>query len=81
MLRGVASDTHPDAERVQIELLRRATFTQRFQLALSLSDTAIHLARQAIRQAHPDFDDEAVGPEFVALHYGEALLMPASRAS
>jgi len=73
MLRTVPSDTHPEAERVQIELLRSASITQRFALARSLSETAIRLSRQAIREAHPDFDDDEVGLEFIALHYGRAL--------
>lgn len=60
-------------EEVQIELLRKAGARRRLRLALSLSDTTIHLSRRAIQRAHPELDDTAVRLRFVALHYGETL--------
>jgi hypothetical protein len=68
-----SSDTHPDAERVQIELLRRATVGQRAEIAIALSQTVIELSRRAIRRAHPDASEQEVGLMFVALHYGQDL--------
>jgi hypothetical protein len=72
-VRTQSEDTHPDAERVQIELLRKATPAQRAQLALSLSETTIKLARRAIRRANPDASEEEVGLIFVEVHYGKEL--------
>jgi hypothetical protein len=63
-------DTSPEAERVQIGLLRRASEAQRVQLALALSDTMLQLAWRAIREAHPGASDEEVDLAFVEQCYG-----------
>jgi hypothetical protein len=73
MMKTQSSDTHPDAERVQIELLRCATVGQRAEIAISLTQTTIELSRRAIRRAHPDASEQEVGLIFVALHYGQDL--------
>ena len=67
------SDAHPEAERVQIELLRKATTAQRFALARSLTATTIGLARRAIARANPDLSRQEVDLKFVELHYGRDL--------
>lgn len=67
------SDTDPEAERVQLALLRRASPAQRIELALSLSESAIRLARDGIARRHPDASPEERGLRFVALHYGSDL--------
>jgi hypothetical protein len=72
-VRPQSIDTHPDAERVHIELLRRAGLARRVALALSLSRTTVEMSRDAIRRRHPDWTETAVLVEFVALCYGEAL--------
>jgi hypothetical protein len=69
----LSRDTSPEAERVQIELLRQAGPTRRFALARSLSQTVMLLARGGIRRRHPDADEEEVGLIFVATHYGPEL--------
>lgn len=66
-------DTSPEAERVQIELLRRASMAQRAQLALALSDTMLQLAWRAIREARPGATDEEVDLAFVEQCYGPEL--------
>ncbi len=78
-MRPMSRDTHPDAEAVQIELLRRASPARRFELARSLSRTTMWLAWRAIRRAHPDVSDEEVSVRFVALHYGEELAQGLAR--
>ncbi|MBM4048059.1 MAG: hypothetical protein FJ279_23400 [Planctomycetes bacterium] len=67
------SDTHPEAERVQVELLRQASVQTRLSLALSLSETAMSLSRRAIRRARPGISEQEVGLAFVELHYGREL--------
>jgi len=67
------SDTHPEAERVQIGLLRQASTAQRFALARSLTATAVSLSRRAIARANPDFSPQEVDLKFVELHYGKEL--------
>ncbi|HEX8683595.1 MAG TPA: hypothetical protein VF707_14840 [Ardenticatenaceae bacterium] len=67
------TDTHPDAEHVQIELLRHATTAQRFHLVRSLSETTMRLAWRAIERANPHATQEEIALRFVAVHYGQAL--------
>lgn len=68
-----SADTDAEAERVQIELLRRASVARRTGLALSLSRSVIHLARNAIRRSMPGGSEEELGLRFVELHYGADL--------
>lgn len=70
---GGSPDTTPDAARMQIELLRRATPAQRFYLTRSLSQTAIELARRALRRRMPGASETEVNLAFVALWYGKDL--------
>lgn len=67
------SDTHPEAEKVQIELLRKATFAERFAKMRSLTMMAIKLSRQAIGDANPEFTPQEVNLKWVELHYGKKL--------
>lgn len=66
-------DTHPVAERIQVELLRRAGVARRAVLARSLSQSVILLARRAIQRARPGADEQEVLLVFVAVHYGRQL--------
>lgn len=66
-------DTAPDAERVQLALIRAAPVSRRLHLAFSLSATVINLARRAIARAHPDASPEERSLLFVERHYGAAL--------
>jgi len=73
VIRARSADTDPDAERVQFELLRRATGARRAGLAFSLSETVVGLARNAIRRTLIDPTEEEVRLRFVDLHYGPLL--------
>jgi hypothetical protein len=68
-----SADTHPEAERVQIELLRNLTIAQRFALAQALSRRTRQLAMRAIRRANPEASEEEVRLIFVEIHYGKDL--------
>ena len=72
-MRARSEDTDAEAERVQIDLLRRAGPARRARLALSLSATVIGLARRAIRRSVPGASEEEVGLLFVDRHYGHDL--------
>jgi hypothetical protein len=67
------SDTHLEGERVQIELLRKASRRERFARACSLSAMTISLSRRAIARANPDFTPRQAHLKFVELHYGKDL--------
>jgi len=66
-------DTSPEAERVQIELIRKASISKRFALVRSWSQLLIEANRQQIRKEHPNASEEEIGLIFVARHYGQAL--------
>ncbi len=70
---GNISDTHPNAERVHIKLLREAGPARRASIAIALSEQVIGLSRRAMRERHPDLDDEEIALLWVASHYGADL--------
>ena len=72
-MRTQSPDTSPDAERVQIELLRKASEARRFGLVRSLSKSVIQWSRQTIRQEHPDASEEELALLFVAVYYNQEL--------
>ncbi|MDQ2905575.1 MAG: hypothetical protein M3Y81_18780 [Chloroflexota bacterium] len=72
-MRAQSSDTNPEIERVQLELLRKATDAQRFGLVRSLSQSGIEWSRQSIREAHPEASEEEIRLLWVALYYGQEL--------
>jgi hypothetical protein len=55
-MRTQSPDTSPEAEGVQIELLRNMTIAQRMSRVRSLTRTTIQLSRRAIHRAYPDMD-------------------------
>ncbi len=67
------SDTHPDAERVQIELLRKMTPEQRYYKVASLTNALIDSSRQTIAARNPTLSPEALSVQCVELYYGKAL--------
>jgi hypothetical protein len=72
-MRTQSRDTDPDAERMQLDLLRKMTAAERFQLVRSLTQTTRQLAWRAIQRANPDATAEEIALIFVAVHYGEDL--------
>ena len=67
------ADTSAEAERVQVDLLRKAPVSRRLQLAWSLSATVIGAARRALARAQPHVSHQEIGLRFVELHYGQDL--------
>jgi len=67
------TDTHPQAEKVQIELLRKATVAERFAKMRSLTAMAINLSRRAIARANPGLGPQELSLKFIELHYGKEL--------
>ena len=67
------SDTHPEAEKVQIELIRQASVAERIARMRSLTATATRSSRQAIAEANPRFSPQEVDLMWVELHYGKEL--------
>lgn len=67
------NDTDRDAETAQIELLRRATPTERLRVALDLSATVRQLSLRALRRSMPDADERELLLAFARLHYGDEI--------
>ena len=66
-------DTAPQAERVQIELIRKSSVCKRISKVRSLSQTTLYLSRRAIQRANPSLSEREVDLVFVSNHYGEKL--------
>lgn len=73
MARTQLAETHPEAERVQIELLRAMGELGRAKLMRSMTRTVVRMARAAIGREHPTLDERGVKLRFIALCYGEDL--------
>jgi hypothetical protein len=67
------SDTDPDTERAQIDLLRAAGPSRRASLALGLTQTVIDLSRRALRSARPELPEPEIEALWVELHYGREI--------
>ena len=67
------TDTHPEAEAVQRELLRRMSASQKLSLVNSLTATVVSLCKQGIRERHPEYSERDVDVHFVEMNYGKDL--------
>ena len=67
------SDTHPDAEQVQLRLLREATVARRAGLLRSLTQLAVTNSTRAIKRANPELSQCEQDLLFVELNYGKDL--------
>lgn len=69
----LSRDTHPSAEEVQLELMRRAGAARRAALAIRLSSSMIRASRRAVARRHPELDEQGVRLRWVELHYGRGI--------
>ena len=72
-MRTQSMDTSPEAERVQIELIHKASIAKRFAIMEAWSQFLIEANKNSIRQRHPDASEEEIGLIFVANNYGQEL--------
>lgn len=73
------SDTTPEAQAVQDEILRKMTGKQRLLLAFEMTMFARDLARARIRKDHPDWPETHVTRELLRLAFLPEPLPPALR--
>jgi hypothetical protein len=66
-------DTHPEIERIQIELIRKASPAKLFGIVRSLSQSMIQASRRNIRELHPEVSEEELAFILVELYYGKEL--------
>ena len=72
-MRTQSEDTSPEMERVQIELIRKASIAKSFEIMQSWSQLLIEANKQRIHKDNPDVSEEEISLIFVARHYGQAL--------
>jgi hypothetical protein len=72
-MRTQSEDTSPEMERVQIELIRKASPAKLFGLVRSMSQTMMQASRENIRRLHPDANKEELTLIFIELYYGKEL--------
>lgn len=66
-------DTNAKAERVQLELLRRAPAWRKVQMVAQLNETIRTLALSGLRQRHPDASPQELRRLLANLILGESL--------
>ena len=66
-------DTNAKAERIQIELLRRAPAWRKIQMVAHLNETVRTLALSGLRQRHPDASPQELLRLLAGLILGESL--------
>lgn len=64
------NDTHPEAERVQIQLLRKLGPEHRVAMACALTDQTMSMSKAAIVRMHPTLSAADRELMFIDLHYG-----------
>ena len=67
------SDTHPQIEAYQIELLRQAPPWRKAQMVGQMYATVKQLAYQGLRQRHPDASEDELRRRLAGILLGEAL--------
>jgi hypothetical protein len=69
----LSPDTDPEAERVQIEILRRMPAWRKVQLVSDAIATSRALALAGLRQRHPQASPEELRRRFLGLWLGEEI--------
>lgn len=67
------TDTSPEAEAVQLELIRKMDPEVRAAQAIRMTTRLVRECKAAIRRNHPEFSDEEVGIAFIESNYGKDL--------
>src|SRR5258706_506661 len=72
-MRTQSEDTSPEIERVQIELICKASPAKIFNLVRSMSQTMMQASRENIQRLHPGASKEELTLTFIELYYGKEL--------
>jgi Rv0078B-related antitoxin len=54
------SDTTPEIEAMQLEIRRKMTMAQRWQVALEISDLSLALRKAGLRREHPEWSERQI---------------------
>ena len=69
----LSEDTDPEAEKVQLEILRRMPAWKKFELVSEAIETSRVLAMAGLRHRHPDAPPEELHRRFLDLWLGKEL--------
>lgn len=72
-MRTQSSDTHPEIERMQIEMLRQLSLQERLERMNEWSKATRELAWRGLRRANPGASEQELGIIYVAIYYGQPL--------
>jgi hypothetical protein len=67
------SDTDPNAEKVQLDLIRRMSVAQRLARARDWTRMVVHLSREGLAKANPGLGREEIDLLWVENQYGREL--------
>lgn len=73
-MKTLSIDTHPEAEKFHIELIRKANTSQRLQMVASLVKTTLQLSWQGICERYPNETEDAQIQRFIYLLYEDESL-------
>ena len=73
VMAALYSDTHPDMEALQIQLLREAPSWRKLEMLAELNATARMLALSGLRQRHPEASEAELRRRLAGLLLGEDL--------
>ncbi len=68
-----SEDTHPEIERIQIDLFRQASIAKKVALVDAWSQSIRNAARLNIQKEHPNANEEEVKLMLVERMYGKDL--------
>ena len=66
-------DTQPEAERIMIDVIRKAPMSKRFRLVQSLTQSTRWASLRAWRVHHPEVDEQEAAIGYLSCSYGPAL--------
>ena len=72
-MRTQSIDTHPETERVMVELIRRAPMSKRFRLVQALTQSALWSNIQVWRESHRESSEQEAAVHIVSCRYGAAM--------
>lgn len=70
---GYYSDTHPEMEALQVNLLRKVPGWRRMELMISLNNSARELALAGLRRRYADASEEEIHRRLADILLGEDL--------
>jgi hypothetical protein len=79
-MRTQSIDTHPETERVMIELIRRASMSKRFRLVQSLTQSALWSRIHAWLERHLEASEQVAATHIVSCTYGAILAQRVQKA-